>query len=50
MNTEKKAYVAPQLQELGAHSAIVNTNGSVWSTIDGKFTGSDGKAYASYAS
>ena len=49
MNTEKKAYVAPQLQELGAHSAIVNTNGSVWVTIDGKFV-QDGKAYASYAS
>ena len=46
---EKKAYVAPRLQELGEHSVIVATGGASFISIDGQYI-QDGKAYATYES
>ncbi len=46
---EKKAYVAPRLQELGEHSVIVATGGSSFVSVDNTYT-VDGKAYATFRS
>ena len=48
-NTEKKSYVAPQLQELGEHSVVVATGGSTFINVDNQYI-QDGQAYAEFRS
>lgn len=49
MNSEKKAYAAPQLHELGEHSVVVTTGGSTFVNIDNTYI-RDGKSYAEFES
>ena len=48
LNSCKKTYVAPQLQELGEHSVIVKANGNTFTDIDNTYI-QDNKSYATFS-